>query len=105
MSPVELSGRLVSANRQEAATVARHLPRHIELTRAEPGCPSCEVQLTDDPLVWSVAGAVFGRRPQVPVDVQRHRGRAVPEGALDGHDVGPLGDQPGGVEVSEVVEP
>jgi quinol monooxygenase YgiN len=55
MSPVELSGRLVCANRQEAATVARHLPRHIELTRAEPGCLRFEVRPTCDPLVWSVA--------------------------------------------------
>lgn len=52
---VTLSGSLVCANTEEAATVARHLPRHVELTRAEPGCLSFEVRPTDDPLVWSVA--------------------------------------------------
>lgn len=55
MSPVGLSGYLRCANSHEADIVVTHLPRHIELTRAEPGCLSFDVQPTADPLVWSVA--------------------------------------------------
>lgn len=55
MSCVELRGRLVCVNRAEAATIERHLPRHIELTSAEPGCLLFEVRPTGDPLVWIVA--------------------------------------------------
>lgn len=38
----------------EAELVGAHLPRHVELTRAEPGCIRFEVRSADDPLVWSV---------------------------------------------------
>lgn len=31
-----------------------HLPEHIRLTRAEPGCLSFEVSPTINPLVWQV---------------------------------------------------
>lgn len=55
MNAVVLTGRLLCASADEAAVVARELPRHVELTRAEPGCLSFEVEPTDDPLVWSVA--------------------------------------------------
>ena len=55
MTAVELRGRLVCRTVDEAATVARELPRHIELTRAEPGCVQFDVERTDDPLVWSVS--------------------------------------------------
>lgn len=34
--------------------MAQHLPLHIALTRAERGCLSFEVNLTQDPLVWLV---------------------------------------------------
>lgn len=51
---VELTGRLVCTGDDEAATVRRYLPRHIELTRAEAGCVRFEVVQSDDPLVWSV---------------------------------------------------
>lgn len=34
--------------------MAQHLPLHIELTRAEQGCLSFEVNLTQNPLVWQV---------------------------------------------------
>jgi len=44
---IYLSGYLdVPENRREA--VADALPHHIELTRAEPGCLSFEVVLSDD---------------------------------------------------------
>ncbi|WP_166998105.1 putative quinol monooxygenase [Paramicrobacterium fandaimingii] len=61
MSCVELRGRLVCANRAEASTIERHLARHIELTRAEPGCLSFEVRPTGDPLVWTVAEKFAGQ--------------------------------------------
>jgi quinol monooxygenase YgiN len=54
MSQVRLSGQLVCQTRNEAAVVLQHLPLHVELTRAEPGCESFEVRQTDDPLVWQV---------------------------------------------------
>ena len=55
MSTVDLRGRLICANRAEANLVERHLARHIELTRTEPGCLSFDVRPTGDPLVWAVA--------------------------------------------------
>ena len=52
---VTLSGELRCADDAEAALVRAHLPMHLELTRAEPGCLSFEVDATDDPHVWRVA--------------------------------------------------
>lgn len=54
MSIVVLRGRLACADHQEASIVARLLPRHLELTRAESGCISFEVTATTNPLVWQV---------------------------------------------------
>lgn len=51
---VTLTGQLVCANPEEADIVRAHLPRHLELTRAEPGCISFEVRETGNPLVWQV---------------------------------------------------
>lgn len=51
---VKLSGLLVCASDDQSAIVRRHLPLHIALTQAEPGCLSFSVQQTDDPLVWQV---------------------------------------------------
>lgn len=51
---VRLSGLLRCASVAEVETVQRHLPEHMHLTRAEPGCISFEVSQTDDPLVWRV---------------------------------------------------
>lgn len=49
---VVLTGRLICKTAEETALVAKLLPIHIELTRAEPGCISFEVTRTADPLVW-----------------------------------------------------
>ncbi|EGD56813.1 putative quinol monooxygenase [Gordonia neofelifaecis] len=49
-----LSGRLICADDEQLAVVETHLARHIELTRAEPGCLEFSVVPTDDPLVWRV---------------------------------------------------
>lgn len=54
MDGVFLTGRLVCTSNAEVELVERHLPLHVELTRAEPGCVSFTVTSTDDPLVWQV---------------------------------------------------
>ncbi|WP_347041398.1 putative quinol monooxygenase [Brachybacterium nesterenkovii] len=54
MQTVRLHGLLICRDPQEAAIVAAHLPQHIELTRAEPGCISFAVDATEDLLVWTV---------------------------------------------------
>lgn len=54
MPHVRLQGQLVCKDADEAALVRQHLPRHYNLTHAEPGCLSFEVQPTADPLVWQV---------------------------------------------------
>ncbi|MDZ7926201.1 MAG: antibiotic biosynthesis monooxygenase [Agrobacterium sp.] len=51
---VRLSGFLRCASVQDVQCVASHLPDHIRLTRAEPGCLSFEVSQTQDPLIWRV---------------------------------------------------
>ncbi|MGO1560911.1 Arginase/agmatinase/formimionoglutamate hydrolase [Actinomycetales bacterium JB111] len=55
MTAVELNGRLMCRDRDEAAIVLRHLPTHIRLSRAEAGCLRFDVEPTDDPLVWTVS--------------------------------------------------
>lgn len=55
MVAIELTGRLVCKTSSEVAIVDRELPRHVELTRAEPGCVHFVVERTDDPLVWNVS--------------------------------------------------
>ena len=53
-SGVRVTGQLLCRNQVELNTVLSHLQRHIELTRAEPGCLSFEVRQTSDPLVFDV---------------------------------------------------
>lgn len=50
---VTLTGRLICANDSEAALVRAHLPEHLRLTRAEPGCLRFDVTPID-PLTWQV---------------------------------------------------
>lgn len=52
---IYLTGQLICQDDAETSIVAEFLPRHIESTRAEPGCVSFEVHQSDDPLVWDVA--------------------------------------------------
>lgn len=54
VTEVHLWGRLVCRDARESALVATHLPRHVELTRAEQGCRSFIVTPTEDRLVWRV---------------------------------------------------
>lgn len=58
---IRLSGRLICRTEAEAATVARALPAHVALTRAEPGCLRFEVTVTADPLIWRVEEAFTTR--------------------------------------------
>lgn len=54
MSEVHLSGQLVCKTEDEARVVSAHLPEHIQCTRAEPGCVSFTVTITEVPLIWEV---------------------------------------------------
>jgi quinol monooxygenase YgiN len=51
---IRLSGFLICADAADVAIVRDHLPQHIRLTRAEPGCMSFDVTQTSDPLIWKV---------------------------------------------------
>jgi quinol monooxygenase YgiN len=53
-SAVCLSGQLACHTQDQAKTVRDHLPLHLALTRAEPGCRSFAVTATSDPLMWQV---------------------------------------------------
>ncbi|GAB3694525.1 hypothetical protein GCM10027595_07340 [Corynebacterium nasicanis] len=70
---VSLSGELICASAEEAQIVERHLPRHIELSRAEPGCLHFEVLPTPGGRVWTVRerfadGAAFGAHQRRAAD-------------------------------------
>lgn len=54
MREVRLTGRLICQSSEECALVARLLPEHISLTRAERGCLLFEVTQSSDPLIWHV---------------------------------------------------
>jgi quinol monooxygenase YgiN len=54
MPEVTLTGELVCSTESQAETVAKYLPLHLELTRAEEGCLSFEVTQTGKPLIWQV---------------------------------------------------
>ena len=54
MTDVRLTGQLVCKNLDEAQLVIEHLPAHLALTHAEPGCISFDVTPTADPLIWHV---------------------------------------------------
>jgi quinol monooxygenase YgiN len=70
---VRLSGHLRCASPQEADLVARHLPEHVRLSRAEPGCLSFDITATDDPLVWRVEERFIDR---AAFEFHRRRTRA-----------------------------
>lgn len=67
---IRLRGQLVCMTQDEAQAVADHLPEHIRLTRAEPGCLVFDVTQTDDPLVWEVMEAFRNR-----ADFDAHQAR------------------------------
>ena len=49
-----LTGELICTDVQHLAIVETHLPQHIRLSRAEPGCLSFDVTQTADPMIWQV---------------------------------------------------
>ena len=51
---VRLAGRLVCGSASDIELVQTHLPEHVHLTRAEPGCVSFNLVQSDDPLIWRV---------------------------------------------------
>lgn len=51
---VSLVGTLVCRDDTEVAAVLAHLPRHVELTRAEPGCVHFKVERDGDRPIWRV---------------------------------------------------
>lgn len=79
---VRLSGKVICTNNQEAALVAAHLPEHIRLSRAEPGCLSFEVVQTENPLIWSVEETFTD---QTAFDAHQARTKASPWFASTGH--------------------
>lgn len=54
MNRVFLSGELICRDEADVAIVCKHLPLHLALTRAEPGCIRFDVQQTNNPLIWRV---------------------------------------------------
>ena len=55
MSMIELNGTLICKDLSDVSIVERFLPKHVELSRDEPGCLRFEVTQSDDPLVWNVS--------------------------------------------------
>ncbi|MGR3757652.1 MAG: putative quinol monooxygenase, partial [Tranquillimonas sp.] len=52
---MRLTGRLTCANMAEADIPRAHLPGHVRLTRAEPGCVAVEVRRIGETPIWAVA--------------------------------------------------
>jgi quinol monooxygenase YgiN len=51
---VRLTGQLVCRTDDDVRVVTEHLPEHVRLTRAEPGCQRFEVALSGDGRTWQV---------------------------------------------------
>ncbi|SDX40595.1 putative quinol monooxygenase [Roseicitreum antarcticum] len=58
---ITLTGKLICATEAEAELVRAHLPEHIRLTNAEPGCIAFTAVPGEDPLVWQVDEAFEDR--------------------------------------------
>lgn len=72
---IRLKGHLICLSDAEAQAVRQHLPDHIRLSRAEPGCLSFDVCQTDDPMVWDVHETF---RTRDDFDAHQSRTRAGP---------------------------
>ncbi len=72
---IRLRGHLICQTPDEAAAVRAHLPAHIALSRAEPGCLAFEVDPTDDPLTFDVMETF---RTRTDFDAHQARTRASP---------------------------
>jgi quinol monooxygenase YgiN len=82
MGIVRLSGQLHCANADEAALVATHVPLHIALTLAEPGCLTFSVTQTFDPLIWQVDESFVD---QAAFDAHQTRTKTSAWAALSAH--------------------
>jgi quinol monooxygenase YgiN len=49
---IHLTGNLICATLNDVAVVSAHLPEHIRLSRAEPGCLGFSVTQSTNPLIW-----------------------------------------------------
>lgn len=58
---IRVTGTLTCATAADAALVRQHLPRHIRLSREEPGCLTFNVDSTDDPMVWRLDESFIDR--------------------------------------------
>lgn len=58
---MRLRGQLVCLSEADLEAVRRHLPEHLAMTRAEPGCLTFDVSETDDPMVFEVMEAFRDR--------------------------------------------
>lgn len=58
---IRLRGQMICMTEDEAQVLRQHLARHVDLTRAEPGCLTFEVTPTDDPMVYEVMEAFADR--------------------------------------------
>lgn len=58
---IRLRGQLICMTPEDRSAVLAHLPDHIALTRAEPGCLSFEITETDDPFTFEVMEAFRNR--------------------------------------------
>ncbi len=71
MAVVRLTGQLLCETPEQVDAVVEHLPEHVALTRAEPGCQRFDVVPLGDGLTWQVdeafAGAAAFRAHQVRV--------------------------------------
>ena len=59
--PVHLTGTLTCTTLADGTLIARYLPDHIALSRAEPGCLRFAVTPTANPLIWQVAESFANR--------------------------------------------
>jgi len=79
---IRLKGHLICMSEDEAALVRQHLPEHIRLSRAEPGCLSFDVVQTDDPMIWDVQESF---RTRADFDAHQTRTSASPWFAATRH--------------------
>ncbi len=70
---IRLRGQMICMNDDETAAVRAHLPDHLCLTQAEPGCLTFEISPTDDPMVWEVMESF---RSRADFDAHQARTRA-----------------------------
>lgn len=70
---IQLSGRLICTDEQDADILRAHLPDHIRQSRAQPGCLSFSVTPTDHPLIWNVEESFVD---QIAFDAHQTRTRA-----------------------------